>query len=178
MSTPTVQSITADSVNVVADQDNVNDITNISKNDALTLTEKAKVHLLVYYLPFFYGAITRLPFIYFVIHMRFHFSLSWEEIGLFVGSYQAARVVVSFTTIFLPRLSHFVGTSLGLAGSIIVLVQSNDDKMSFLLGTIAIGFSETLSSSQMFLKNTSSINRDIDLISRQIKVQYAAGEIE
>ncbi len=170
---PAGQSPTAS--DIVADQ--VND-TNANKDDALALMEKAKIHLLVYYLPFFYGAITRLPFIYFVIHMRFHFNLSWEEIGLFVGSYQAARVVVSFTTIFVPRLSHFVGTSLGLVGSINVLVQSNDDKMSFLLGTIAIGFSETLSSSQMLLKNTSSINKDIDVISRQIKVQYSAGEIE
>lgn len=134
-----------------------------------------KLSLLVYALPFFYGAITRLPFIYFVIHMRFHFSLTWEDIGLFVGAYQAARVVVSFATIFLPKTSHFVGTSLGLIGSILVLVKSNNDKFSFLLGTIAIGSSETLSSSQTFLKNSPSITNDIDCISHLIKVQYAAG---
>jgi len=43
-------------------------------------------------------------------------------------------------------------------------LQSNDDKLSFLLGTIAIGFSETLASSQTFLKNLPSINNDFHLI--------------
>ncbi len=168
MSKPAGQSLTASDKVEEPKQD----------DDTTSMIEKTKIHLLVYYLPFFYGAITRLPFIYFVIHMRFNFNLSWEEIGLFVGSYQAARTVISFATIFVPKISHFVGTGLGLVGSIVVLVKSNDDKLPFLLGTIAIGFSESLASSQMLLKNLSSINKDIDLIARKIKVQYAAGESE
>ena len=168
MSKPAGQSLTASDKVEEPKQD----------DDTTSMIEKTKIHLLVYYLPFFYGAITRLPFIYFVIHMRFNFNLSWEEIGLFVGSYQAARTVISFATIFVPKVSHFVGTALGLVGSIVVLVKSNDDKLPFLLGTIAIGFSESLASSQMLLKNLSSINKDIDLIARKIKVQYAAGESE
>ena len=135
-----------------------------------------KLWILFYALPLFYGAITRLPFIYFVIHMRFNFNLTWEEIGLFVGSYQTTRTIASFVAIFYPTLSHFVGSIIGLEGSILVLVQSNDDKLSFLLGTIAIGFSETLASSQTFLKISPSINNDFHLISNKIKVQYASGK--
>jgi len=108
--------------------------------------------------------------------MRFNFNLTWEEIGLFVGSYQTTRTIASFVAIFYPTLSHFVGSIIGLEGSILVLVQSNDDKLSFLLGTIAIGFSETLASSQTFLKISPSINNDFHLISNKIKVQYASGK--
>ncbi len=171
MSKPAGQSLIASASDKVEVPEQGNGTTTTS------MIEKIKIHLVVYYLPFFYGAITRLPFIYFVIHLRFHFNLSWEVIGFCVASYQAARVVASFASIFVPMISHFVGTGLGLVGSIFVLVKSNDDKLPFLLGTIAIGFSESLASSQMLLKNLSSINKDIDLIAHKIKVQYAAGEI-
>ena len=141
-----------------------------SKNghkEAIKETNLRKIRLcfLFYALPFFYGAITRLPFIYFVIHMRFHFNLAWEEIGIFIGSSHAAQMVMNFAAMFLPKISHFVGTSLGLAGSILVLVKSNNDKKFFLLGTIAIGFSETLAASQTFLKNSPDINHNIRMYS-------------
>jgi hypothetical protein len=42
--------------------------------------------ILVYALPFFYGAITRLPFLYFVIHMRITFDLDWLSIWYFYWS--------------------------------------------------------------------------------------------
>lgn len=49
--------------------------------------------------PFFYGAATRLPFIYYVIHLDSHFGdqiterfgSKWFPIGCFVAAYQVIR---------------------------------------------------------------------------------------
>mmetsp|Transcript_14153 Transcript_14153/g.20084 ORF Transcript_14153/g.20084 Transcript_14153/m.20084 type:complete len:586 (+) Transcript_14153:229-1986(+) len=167
MSKPADQSLTAS--DIVAD-----DATNDIKDDALTFADKAKMFLCIYSLPYFYGAITTLPFVYFVIHLRFTFNLDWVDIGGYVACYQAAGVTTNFFTIFIPKTTHFVGTSLGLIGSIVVVVKSNDDKMAFILGTIAVGFSESFSSAQLLLKNLSCVNKDIELMSRKLKIQYAS----
>ncbi len=170
MSKPEGQSHTASEV--VADAEKGLDTTNAN---ALTFVDKAKMFLCIFSLPFFYAAITTLPFIYFVIHMRFNFDMSWVDIGGYVACYQAAGVSTNFFTIFAPRLTHFFGTTMGLIGSIVVLVNSNDNKLAFILGTVAVGFSESLCSAQLLLKNLSCVNRDIELMSRQLKVQYASG---
>ncbi len=176
MSKPAAQSLTAG--DVVADVEQGHDTTNNNADNALTFVDKAKMFLCVFSLPYFYGTITTLPFIYFVIHMRNEFKLSWIDVGCFVGCYQAAGVTTNFLTIFIPRTTHFVGTSLGLIGSIVVLVKSNDDKLAFLLGTIAVGFSESFSSAQLLLKNLSCVNKDMELMSRKLKIQYASGEMK
>ncbi len=175
MSKPAAQSLTT-AGDVVADVEQGQDTAN--KDYALPFVDKAKKFLCIFSLPFFYAAITTLPFIYFVIHMRFEFDLSWIDIGCFVGCFQAAGVTTNFFTIFAPRTTHFIGTSLGLIGSIVVLVKSNDDKLAFLLGTIAVGFSESLCSAQLLLKNLSCVNKDMELMSRMLKIQYASGEIK
>lgn len=134
--------------------------------------DKTLEWLIVYAQPFFYGAITRLPFIYFVIHMRFVFELDWNRVGLFVGSYQATRVVTSVATVFCPRIAHFVGTALGLAGNILVLASENDNMTNIIMGTVAIGFSETLAAQQTYVKKR--FGSDFEALEFKLKVQYAA----
>jgi hypothetical protein len=128
--------------------------------------------ILVYALPFFYGAITRLPFIYFVIHMRMTFDLDWLSIGFYVGSYQATRVATSVVAIFAPKLAHFSGTSIGLAGNLVVLLSNSNDKTPFIVGTILVGFSETLACMQTYTKSV--FDSDLTVLEHKLKVQYAA----
>jgi hypothetical protein len=128
--------------------------------------------ILVYALPFFYGAITRLPFLYFVIHMRMAFDLDWLHIGFYVGSYQATRVATSVGAIFAPRIAHFFGTSIGLAGNIVVLLSNNNDKRPFIVGTILVGFSETFACMQTYTKSV--FDSDLTVLEHKLKVQYAA----
>jgi len=128
--------------------------------------------LTVYAQPFFYGAITRLPFIYFVIHMRFSFELEWTIIGLFVGCYQAMRVVSSGVSIFFPRFTHIVGTMIGLGGNILVILSDTDQKANIIAGTVLVGCSETLAPMQKYLK--CQFGSDIDALEHKLKLQYAA----
>ena len=44
-------------------------------------------------MPFLYGAATRLPFIYYVIHLNDQFELDWLPIGLSVGAYQGCNIM-------------------------------------------------------------------------------------
>jgi hypothetical protein len=151
------------------------DLRKSAKEDTLVQNQNLKYAqqwILVYALPFFYGAITRLPFIYFVIHMRMAFDLDWLPIGFYVGSYQATRVATSVVTMFAPRFAHFSGTSLGLAGNIVVLLSNNNDKTPFIVGTILVGFSETLACMQTYTKSV--FDSDLTVLEHKLKVQYAA----
>ena len=49
--------------------------------------------LLIGVMPFLYGAATRLPFIYYVIHLDGHFKLDMLTIGFCVALYQGSRVI-------------------------------------------------------------------------------------
>jgi hypothetical protein len=173
--------------NALSDRENDNSDLNIdSENPSASSRKTAKEDtpvqdpnlkyaqqwILVYALPFFYGAITRLPFIYFVIHMRMAFDLDWLPIGFYVGSYQATRVATSAVAIFAPRFAHFSGTSVGLAGSIIVFLSNNNDKTPFIVGTILVGFSETLACMQTYTKSV--FDSDLTVLEHKLKVQYAA----
>ena len=52
-------------------------------------------------MPFLYGCATRLPFIYFLIHLsQQHFEMQWLTIGFCVGGYQGCRVITSSVSIF------------------------------------------------------------------------------
>ena len=136
-------------------------------------TKRVREVLLVYSLLFWYGVITRLPFIYFVIHMRFQFDMDWVRIGFFVGSYQASRVITGIATVFLPPLAtHFLGTAIALAGNMLVLISDTSDQIPFLLGTTIIGFAETLACMQTYLKG--NYLSDLDLLGHKMKLQYAA----
>lgn len=134
--------------------------------------DKTQEWLTVYLQPFFYGAITRLPFIYFVIHMRFAFELDWNRIGVFVGCYQATRVVTSVASIFCPGVAHLVGTAVGLAGNVLVIVSASDNQTNVILGTILVGASETLAAMQTYVKRR--YGSDLEALEVKLKVQYAA----
>lgn len=139
----------------------------------MSTEDKLREWLMIYSLPFWYGAITRLPFIYFTIHMRFQFSMDWVAIGFMVGSYQACRVVTGVASVYLPaRVAHMGGTCLSLAGNLMVLIAPNEEKIPFLLGTIAIGFAETLACMQTYIKD--DINQDLEELGHKLKLQYAA----
>ena len=104
--------------------------------------------LLIAVMPFLYGMATRLPFIYFVIHLDQHFGLDMLTIGFCVAMYQGARVATSALATKIDRVSHFMGTAIGLAGFVTVFVSDNDSLVPFVAGTAAVGFSETMSSMQ------------------------------
>jgi len=129
--------------------------------------------LMLYLLPFLYGAATRLPFIYYVIHLRGHFGMEWFPIGLCVASYQCTRVFTNLISIRFPRVSHIIGTITGLVGYLLVLVSDNDDDvLPFVIGTSMVGFSETVSSMQVYCKD--EFTQDVVYLQRQLKLQYAS----
>jgi len=130
--------------------------------------------LVIGVMPFLYGAATRLPFIYFVIHLAGHFNLDWWPIGLCVGAYQGCRVVVSAASIVAPKTSHFLGTAAGLAGYITVFISDKDLVMPFVAGTAVIGFSETMSSMQKYAKEMFKLDPDHQKSQLMFKYQYAA----
>lgn len=127
--------------------------------------------LTVYWQPFFYGGITRLPFIYFVIHLRSTFRMSWTEIGLAVGCYQAMRVVTNVATIFAPRVAHLLGTMASLTGSIMVVSADPAQRMKIIVGTIMAGFAETMAAQQTYVKEI--FGSDMEALEHKLKLQYA-----
>lgn len=63
--------------------------------------------LVVCIMPFLYGAATRLPFIYFVIHLVDNFKVDMLWVGVYVTFYQASRVITSAFAIVCPKTSSF-----------------------------------------------------------------------
>ena len=129
---------------------------------------------MIWLMPFFYGAATRLPFIYFVIHLVVNFDQDLLWVGIFVALYQASRVVTSTFAIVFPKLSHFMGTSIGLAGFITVYLSDNSLLTPFVAGTCVVGFSECMSSMQKYAKVMYQNEPDRELASRKLRHQYAA----
>jgi len=130
--------------------------------------------LLIGVMPFLYGAATRLPFMYFVIHLDGHFELSMPTIGLCVALYQGCRVVTSALAIPFPRFSHLIGTIAGLAGYVTVYVSDNDLVYPFVAGTAIVGFAETMSSMQKYAKEIYALEPDREKANLQFKYQYAS----
>jgi len=146
-------------------------------NDAVVMGEAVNggndrllTFLVMGVMPFLYGAATRLPFIYFVIHLAGHFKLEWWPIGLCVRAYQGCRVIVSAASIVAPKTSHFLGTAAGLAGYITVFISDKDLVWPFVAGTAVIGFSETMSSMQKYAKEMFKLDPVKKL---QTQVEYA-----
>jgi hypothetical protein len=147
----------------------VSSFTGQLKIDTLKTIQKWNI---VFSMPFWYGTITRLPFIYFVVHMRFELDLEWLPIGFYVGAFQAARVLTNiFAIVLTPMQAHIGGTLIGLAGNIIVLSADTSEKVPFLVGTIIVGFSETMACMQTYLKAFTS--KDLSALEFQLKAQYA-----
>jgi hypothetical protein len=147
----------------------VSSFTGQLKIDTLKTIQKWNI---VFSMPFWYGTITRLPFIYFVVHMRFELDLEWLPIGFYVGAFQAARVLTNiFAIVLTPMQAHIGGTLIGLAGNIIVLSADTSERIPFLVGTIIVGFSETMACMQTYLKAFTS--KDLSALEFQLKAQYA-----
>ena len=125
-------------------------------------------------MPFLYGCATRLPFIYFVIHLSQHFEMQWLTIGFCVGGYQGCRVITSSVSIFAPKFSHFLGTAAGLAGYTIVYFSDKDIVAPFVAGTAIIGLSETMSSMQKYAKEMYKLSPDRKKTKIMLKLQYAS----
>jgi hypothetical protein len=94
------------------------------------------------------------------------------SIGFYVGSYQATRVATSIVAIFAPRLAHFSGTAIGLAGNLVVLLSNSNDETPFIVGTILVGLSETLACMQTYTKSV--FDSDLTVLEHKLKGQYAA----
>lgn len=100
------------------------------------------------------------------------FHVDWLTIGMYLGSYQAARVVANIASIWSPLFAHTVGTMIGLAGNAVVLLSSNDAMKPILIGTAVIGFSESIACMQTYLKHL--YISDLTTLEHKIKVQYAS----
>lgn len=135
--------------------------------------DRAAEVLVIGVMPFLYGAQTRLPFIYYVIHLDDHFGLSWWTIGVCVACYQAARVVTSALSICLPRLAHLLGTLAGIAGFSVVLAADEADVVLFVAGTAMVGLSETMSSMQKYGKEMYKHHPNRAHAQLRLKYQYA-----
>jgi len=129
--------------------------------------------LVIVIMPLLYGAATRLPFMYFVIHLSDHFELDWLPIGLSVAAYQGSRVITSALAINYPSVSHILGTSAGLAGYITVFVSDKDSLAPFIAGTAIVGMSETMSSMQKYAKEMYKHHPDHKKTRLRMKYQYA-----
>ena len=129
--------------------------------------------IVIVIMPFLYGAATRLPFIYFVIHLSDHFELDWLPIGLSVAAYQGCRVITSAFSIHCPNMSHVFGTSVGLAGYITVFLCDKDSLAPFVAGTAVVGMSETMSSMQKYSKEMYKHHPDRKKTRLRMKYQYA-----
>ncbi len=104
--------------------------------------------------------------------MRFILQLEWLPIGFYVGAFQATRVLTNiFAIVLTPMQAHIGGTLIGLAGNIIVLSADTSEKVPFLVGTIIVGFSETMACMQTYLKAFTS--KDLSALEFQLKAQYA-----
>jgi len=130
--------------------------------------------LVVCIMPFLYGAATRLPFIYFVIHLVDNFKVDMLWVGIYVTFYQASRVVTSAFAIVCPKTSHFLGTAIGLAGFLTVYLSDNGLLTPFVVGTAVVGFSETMSSMQKYAKKMFQLEPDREMASRKLRYQYAS----
>ena len=53
---------------------------------------RVQFFLLCFSQPFFYGAATRVPFIFAGIYARLEIGLSWIEVVMLIGTYQACIV--------------------------------------------------------------------------------------
>jgi len=130
--------------------------------------------LVVCIMPFLYGAATRLPFIYFVIHLVDNFKVDMLWVGIYVTFYQASRVVTSAFAIVCPKISHFLGTAIGLAGFLTVYLSDNGLLTPFVVGTAVVGFSETMSSMQKYAKKMFQLEPDREMASKKLRYQYAS----
>ena len=125
-------------------------------------------------MPFCYGVTTRLPFIYFVIHLAVHFNMSWWTIGLCVGAYQACRVIINVLAMFLPKsYAHVFGQAVGFAGYCTVFVCDKDRIAPFVIGTAIIGLSETMACMQCYAKHMFKDDPDCKKTQLMMKYQYA-----
>lgn len=145
----------------------VDDSKHMSHRSSLIGLNKFLVKILM---PFSYGVITRLPFLYSVVLMRDIYKIDWMMCGIYIGLYQACRAGNNLLAFFYPNFSHIFGKITGLLGYAILLsFNVKENKVFFLVGTIVIGFSETLVCIQFYLKE--HIN-EVTALKVNMDVQY------
>ena len=127
--------------------------------------------IMLYSLPFWYGATTRLALIYFAIHMKFVFHLEW--IGFYFASSQAMRLIMiaSVVGILAPKCIHIIGSLGGLAGYIVFLVSSGKPLKPFVIATVLlVSSAESLFFMQTYLKKHFKTN--LSALEKKLKLHY------
>jgi len=122
-------------------------------------------------MPFFQGAASRLPFMYFVPEL-YRFEVSALNVGIFIGSYQFCRSLTCMLSVPFPKASQFFGTVVALIGYIISIFFDGKDLTFFVVGTIIIGFCETMPNFQVLLKELYIC--DQETLGNKIKLQYVS----
>ena len=104
---------------------------------------------LIFVMPMFCTIATRLPFIYFVIQLESEFELEYLHISFLIGAYHFCRVIGISGAMISPKLTHFLGTVIGLLGYLTLFLMASDAGQSlvrWLGGTIAEGVAEAAAS--------------------------------
>lgn len=98
---------------------------------------------LIFAMPFFCSIGIKLPFIYLVIELKESFGLNLGIIGILVGAFHFCRVLAIVGSILSTRISHFIGTLLGLSGYVALLLYSDTSNVAvFACCNIVSGFAE------------------------------------
>ena len=89
-----------------------------------------------------------------------------QHFVLFKGS----RIVTNGLASCYPKTSHALGTIIGLLGYSIVLCSNNNEVVPFIVGSAIVGFSETISSMQCYVR--SYFSDDMDKCKIMLSSQY------
>ena len=90
--------------------------------------------------------------------------------GLLVGAYQLCRTLTNLLSLKYPRISHSVGTLIAFCGYLSGIFININDRKKFAIGVILIGFCETLSSMQVYVKELYVAEPAV--LGSKLKMQY------
>lgn len=122
-------------------------------------------------MPFWQGSITRLPFMYYIIHLVDFFKFTeWWIISLFICAYQVCRMLTNMIAAAGYYQSiHIIGGLLSFGGFLTVYFAPHDLLIPFCVGTTVIGFADVFSSMQIYVKE--EYGSDVKQLGINMKVQ-------
>lgn len=109
---------------------------------------------IIYVMPFFCTIATRPPFIYFVMQLRDTYRVDFNTISIFIGGFHFCRLIAIAGALIAPRVSHLVGTTIGLAGFVsLYLTAGTDSLATFAASNMVVGFAEASAYVNIYAKD-------------------------
>jgi len=150
------------------DNENENDTKEKNENLGFDLRD----YNLIVAMPLFSTIVIYQPFIYFVIQLREIYGLDLDIVGLLIAAYHLCRVVSTIGSIFAPRVSHFIGTIIGMAGYACLIVFSDTSSSAiFATCNIVVGFSDAIAT--MYIYSKQSYNEEPEKMRMAMSYQCA-----